>query len=97
MSENKRLIDFDTLKDMCNCVDIDRDVEDKNCTNRHHPDARPRDRMFIVGECSEEKCPYWNDLEYTPKPWTKEQIEQIEKDTAEIGEIVDRCTLEETK
>ena len=27
-------------------------------------------------------------LEYIPKPWTKEQIEQIEKDTAEIGEIL---------
>ena len=91
MCQNKRLIDFDTLMVMCNCYENDRDLKDKNCINRSHPDAPPLDSspyMFIVGECSEEKCPIWNELEYIPKPWTKEQIEQIEKDTAEIGEIL---------
>jgi hypothetical protein len=67
---------------------IDRKQTYVETLNQAQLDLRIIKDLIREGVKAAEKLEKKYKLEYIPKPWTKEQIEQIEKDTAEIGEIL---------
>jgi len=67
---------------------IDRKQTCVETLNQAQLDLRIIKDLIREGVKAAERLEKKYKLEYIPKPWTKEQIEQIEKDTAEIGEIL---------